>query len=244
MDKAQKRLHRGEPIKLTELNMTPILVALFVGFIAVALFVIFRKKSSARRDILLSGISEAGKSALFMQVLYDKFPETFTSMSENVGIYTKGNLSARLIDIPGHYRVRDKSFEKFKRTAKGIAFVVDSVTIQKEIRDVADALYSVLTDAATVTCKVCIFCNKQDSTTAKGVEVIKSSLEKELNLVRDTRSRKLQSTSDEEGNKPMYLGKAGRDFEWSHLQQNIQFYEGSAKDGEFSEFTEWIDKLL
>lgn len=103
-----------------------------------AIFVILRKKSSARRDVLLTGISEAGKTALFMQVLYDKFPETFTSMSENVGTYKKGNLSSRLIDIPGHYRVRDKSFEKYKRTAKGIAFVLDSVTIQKEIRDVAE----------------------------------------------------------------------------------------------------------
>ncbi|XP_073843341.1 signal recognition particle receptor beta [Musca autumnalis] len=244
MDKAQRATHRGEPIKLTEINMTPILVALIVGFIAVALFVIFRKKSSARRDILLSGISEAGKSALFMQILYNKFPETFTSISENVGTYKKGNLSTRLIDIPGHYRVRDKCFEKYKRTAKGIAFVVDSVTVQKEIRDVADALYSILTDAATGPCRICVFCNKQDSTTAKGVEVIKSSLEKELNLVRDTRSRKLQSTSDDDASKPLYLGKPGKEFEWSHLQQNIQFYEGSAKDGEFSDLKEWIEKLL
>lgn len=64
------------------------------------------------------------------------------------------------------------------------------------------------------------------------------------NLVRDTRSRKLQSTSDEDASKPLFLGKPGRDFEWSHLQQNIQFYEGSAKDGEFSDLKEWIDKLL
>uniref|UniRef100_A0A1L8EFC7 Signal recognition particle receptor subunit beta n=2 Tax=Haematobia irritans TaxID=7368 RepID=A0A1L8EFC7_HAEIR len=244
MDKAQKKLHRGEPIKLAELNMTPILLALFLGFVVVALFVIFRKRSSARRDILLSGISDAGKSALFMQVLHNRFPETFTSISENIGLYKKGNLSARLIDIPGHYRVREKSFEKYKRTSKAIAFVVDSVTIQKEIRDVADALYSVLTDSATVPCKVCIFCNKQDSTTAKSAEVIKSSLEKELNLVRDTRSRKLQSTSDEENNKAVYLGKPGRDFEWSHLQQSITFFEGSAKDGELSDLTNWLEKML
>lgn len=38
MDKAEKRLNRGEPIKLTELNMTPILVALIVGFIAVGMY--------------------------------------------------------------------------------------------------------------------------------------------------------------------------------------------------------------
>lgn len=84
------------------------------------------------------GLSEAGKSAIFMQVLHDKFPDTFTSITENVDNYSKGTLSGRIIDIPGHYRVRDKSFEKYKRTAKGIAFVIDSVTVQKEIRDVAE----------------------------------------------------------------------------------------------------------
>lgn len=35
MEQTQKRERNGEPIKLGELNMTPILVAMIVGFIAV-----------------------------------------------------------------------------------------------------------------------------------------------------------------------------------------------------------------
>ncbi|XP_023298210.2 signal recognition particle receptor subunit beta [Lucilia cuprina] len=241
MDQTQKRERNGEPIKLGELNMTPILVAMIVGFIAVALFVIFRKRSSARRDFLLTGISEAGKSSIFMRILHDKFPETFTSIKENVEDY---KLGARLVDIPGHYRVREKCFEQYKKTAKGIIFVLDSVTIQKDIRDVADALYIMLTDSATLPCKFAVLCNKQDLATAKSVQVIKTSLEKEMNIIRDTRSRKLQSVGDDDVNKPVYLGKQGKDFEWSHLQQNIQFYEGSAKDGELSNLTDWMDKVL
>lgn len=35
MDKTERKARTGEPIKLGELNMTPILVAMIVGFIAV-----------------------------------------------------------------------------------------------------------------------------------------------------------------------------------------------------------------
>lgn len=64
------------------------------------------------------------------------------------------------------------------------------------------------------------------------------------NTVRDTRSRKLESVGDEDASKQVYLGKQGRDFEWSHLQQNIQFYEGSAKDGQLTDLTDWLDRML
>lgn len=87
---------------------------------------------------MLTGLCEAGKSAIFMQLVHGKFPETFTSIKENVGEYRSGHVAGRLVDIPGHYRVRDKCFELYKRNAKGIIFVVDSVTAQKDIRDVAE----------------------------------------------------------------------------------------------------------
>lgn len=73
-----------------------------------------------------------------MQMMHKKFPDTFTSITENVGEYRSGRMSGRLVDIPGHYRVRDKCFDQYKRTAKGLIFVVDSVTVQKDVRDVAE----------------------------------------------------------------------------------------------------------
>lgn len=73
-----------------------------------------------------------------MQLVHGKLADTFTSIKENIGEYQSGNQSGRLVDVPGHYRVRDKCFELYKRNAKGIIFVVDSVTVQKDIRDVAE----------------------------------------------------------------------------------------------------------
>lgn len=46
--------------------------------------------------------------------------------------------SLRLVDLPGQERLRNKFFDQYKSSAKAIIYVVDSVTIQKEIRDVAE----------------------------------------------------------------------------------------------------------
>lgn len=88
----------------------------------------------------------------------------------------------QLIDIPGHERLRDKFFDKFKSGARGIVFVIDSATLQKSVRDVAEYLYVILTDSIvdSVRPKILILCNKQDELSAKGAEIIQSILEKEL----------------------------------------------------------------
>lgn len=44
----------------------------------------------------------------------------------------------RIVDLPGQDRLRNKYFDQYKNNAKAIVYVVDSVTIQKEIRDVAE----------------------------------------------------------------------------------------------------------
>ncbi|XP_067642882.1 signal recognition particle receptor subunit beta [Eurosta solidaginis] len=243
MDKMNENT-RENTENLSELNMTPILLAAVLGFVIMAIILILRKRSLGRRDFLLTGLSESGKSAIFMQILYNKFPNTLTSITENVGEYRSGRSSGRLIDIPGHYRVRNKYFDQFKHSAKAIIFVVDSVTVQKEVRDVADVLYSVLADVATQSCPVLVLCNKHDLSTAKGAQVIKSILEKEMNIVRSTRSRKLQSVGEEDASKPLCLGKEGKDFEFSHVQQNVQFIECSAKENQLNNLSDWIERLL
>lgn len=88
----------------------------------------------------------------------------------------------RVIDIPGHERLRYKYFDEYKSTARAVAYVIDSVTIQKDIRDVAEFLYNVLTDPVILSnsIPIIIVCNKQDLPLAKGCNAIKTILEKEL----------------------------------------------------------------
>lgn len=66
--------------------------------------------------------------------------ETFTSISENIGDYQAEDSGKvlRVIDIPGSERLRGRFFDQYKKSTKGIVFVIDSVTVQKYIRDVAE----------------------------------------------------------------------------------------------------------
>lgn len=73
-------------------------------------------------------------------MLHKVVSETFTSIAENIGEYVNEDNGAtlRVLDIPGHERLRGRFFDQYKTTAKGIIFVIDSVTVQKDIRDVAE----------------------------------------------------------------------------------------------------------
>lgn len=103
------------------------------------MYFLWKKKSQKRTDILLMGLCESGKTLLFSQLLHSVVSETFTSIAENIGQYDPENGSSlRIIDIPGHERLRDRFYDQYKNTAKGIVFIVDSITVQKDIRDVAE----------------------------------------------------------------------------------------------------------
>lgn len=44
----------------------------------------------------------------------------------------------KLVDVPGHERVRQRFFDNYKNTARGIVFVLDSFNLNKDVRDVAE----------------------------------------------------------------------------------------------------------
>ena len=44
----------------------------------------------------------------------------------------------KIVDIPGHERVRQQFFDAHKSSARGLVFVIDSNTFMKDIRDVAE----------------------------------------------------------------------------------------------------------
>lgn len=103
----------------------------------------WKKKSQKRTDLLLTGLCESGKTVIFSQLLHNEFRDTFTSIAENIDEYTFEDNGAilRVIDIPGHERLRGRFYDQYKKTAKGIVFVIDSVSVQKDVRDVAEYDY-------------------------------------------------------------------------------------------------------
>jgi len=226
-------------------HITPILEMLdkYGGaYLAVALviittaiiFIVIKSTKSGRDTVLLLGLCDSGKTLLFSLLSAKREVKTQTSIQENVGRYAssreKSGKSFKVVDLPGHERLRAKYLYKHKDGARGIIFMVDSVNFVREVRDAAEFLYDVFANKTMMKNKVSILiaCNKQDVPTAKSCTVIKSQLEKELNALRKTRSAALLDMDDYASSKNQDIGKSGQDFEFSHVHPiKVSFCECS-----------------
>lgn len=244
MDQAQT------PVKMEEQDFSKILIAVLVIILTIIFFVFYQRRKSVRRAILFTGLCDTGKTLLYARLVHKKFIQTQTSIRENIGDYVTSNGMVRIVDIPGHERVRNKFFDKYKPITRAIVYVIDSVTIQKEVRDVAEYLYNIITDSLILTNApaILILCNKQDLPLSKGSNVIKSILEKEMNTLRVTKSSQLESV-DPKTKKNAFLGDEKRDFDFSQLNQKVEFCEANAttKDDKDSinleELNQWLVKV-
>ncbi|XP_065127256.1 signal recognition particle receptor subunit beta [Paramisgurnus dabryanus] len=211
-----------------------IFVALAIVFLTAVFFGNLFGSSKVRNVVLLLGLCDSGKTLLFTRLLIGKFVRTQMSFTESCASYKCKNDKATswtLIDVPGHESLRSQIVEKYKAMARAIVFVVDSSVFQKDVKDVAEFLYSTLTDnmVAKNAPAVLVACNKQDVAVAKSAKLIQQQLEKELNTLRVTRSAALSSQDDAVGmGGSAYLGKKGKDFEFSQLPNRVEFIECSA----------------
>ncbi|XP_018604045.1 signal recognition particle receptor subunit beta [Scleropages formosus] len=209
-------------------------VAVVVVILTIVFLHAFLGKKSTRSAVLLIGLCDSGKTLLFSRLLCGKYKRTQTSITESSALYrTKGDRGTAwtLCDLPGHESLRPQYIEKFKLAARAIVFVVDSAIFQKEVRDVAELLYSLLTDTVVVknAPALLVACNKQDVTMAKSAKLIQQQLEKELNTLRVTRSAALSAQDGSPGGTTVHLGKKGKDFEFSQLPMRMEFVECSAR---------------
>ncbi|XP_073674098.1 signal recognition particle receptor subunit beta [Garra rufa] len=224
-----------------------IFVALALVVLTIVYFGNFWGTSKARNAVLLLGLCDSGKTLLFTRLLLGKFVRTQTSITDSSATYkSKSDRSSSwtLIDVPGHESLRVQIVEKYKAMARAIVFVVDSSIFQKDVRDVAEFLYSILTDSivAKNAPTLVVACNKQDISMAKSAKLIQQQLEKELNTLRLTRSAALSSQDGAVGGS-VYLGKKGKDFEFSQLANRVEFIECSAHGSKGEDGDADIDAL-
>ncbi|XP_065218591.1 signal recognition particle receptor subunit beta [Planococcus citri] len=220
-------------------------------FVIIKLIIYLVKKHRRYQEVLFMGSSNSGKTVLFSNLIYNRIVSTYTSMVENKGSYKSAKHEIKITDIPGNERVRGRIFDEHKGFAQGILFMIDSEGIQTELREVAELLFSVLTDPVVRSnCKeVLIVCNKQDLPLAKGTTVIQMLLEKELNMLRSLKGKQLDTTSNESGKKKRpYLGSRKKDFEFSHLKPlSVSFAEaisyGTSENIQLDEVKQWLQKF-
>lgn len=62
--------------------------ATLIRLIFVVLFIFWRKRKSRGNIILLTGLSDSGKTLIYARLLYSQFVKTYTSVKENIGDIT------------------------------------------------------------------------------------------------------------------------------------------------------------
>lgn len=113
-------------------------------------FILTRRRTSARGDaVLLVGPLDAGKTAILstvrmlvpdiratidgnrcLKLAYKQTLPSHTSMQSNSAVVPLAQKTLRIIDIPGHPRIRDQ-FREHMQDARGIVFVVDASTVAR-----------------------------------------------------------------------------------------------------------------
>lgn len=109
---------------------------IFYDFLVIIFLI--KKRKTKRTDVVLAGLCDSGKTLLFSMILNGSEIETFTSLKENFGFLTLQSGIVRLLDLPGHERLRLRLLDSYKKSTKAVVYVVDSSTVQKEIKDVAE----------------------------------------------------------------------------------------------------------
>ncbi|KLO13502.1 hypothetical protein SCHPADRAFT_827917 [Schizopora paradoxa] len=107
---------------------------------------IARKRSKARGSlVLLVGAADAGKTSILSTMIYGQTLPTHTSLFVNSSIVTSPSSKKPLciVDVPGHQRLRD-AFKDYIPDAKAIVFVVDSGSITRNGKVVAEYMHNVL----------------------------------------------------------------------------------------------------
>jgi len=211
-------------------NTIGLMVGLLVGLVTLLLLFIWNRRKSLGREVLICGTCDSGKTTLLAQLVVGKPVETYTSMVHNVFPWeVEGKPNLNLVDVPGHERIRGAIVEQFASSARGIVYMVDSNTVSKQVRDVADYLHSILSSNAIHknSPPVLVLCNKQDGGLAKTAQLVQTLLEKEIEKVRETSSHQLEGLEGvtREG---VFLGKQGKGFEFKDLPCNVSFVEGTA----------------
>ena len=165
-----------------------------------------RLSTSSRADaIVLMGPKGSGKTCAWQSFAYceQKFG-TCTSveineLTEDVkGKDARGRevtkRKVRVIDVPGHPKLRREAMLWLKQ-AKAVVFVVYSVTVANERKEVAQFLFSILSDETFQRRRLPLMlaCNKGEKLTAHPPDFIRKRLEREIEAVRRAAEGELPS---------------------------------------------------
>ncbi|KAG5338425.1 hypothetical protein C0989_007309 [Termitomyces sp. Mn162] len=131
------------------MDVPPVVLLSFIAAVLLTRRVVYlafsRQRSGSRGNaLLLIGPPDAGKTAILSQLVYGQALQTHTSLQTNSSLVNLSpQKSIRVVDVPGHPRIRDQ-FREHLDDAKAIAFVVDASTVSRNGAVVAEHLHNIL----------------------------------------------------------------------------------------------------
>ncbi len=236
------------------LGQQEVQIAIAVVAVSIVLLLIIRLASGGKRGstVLLLGPCNAGKTTLFYR-LKDGTTHlgTVASMQENEGVCQVRNDkdrvvgSVKLLDLPGHPRLRSK-MEQYLKDAAAVVLVIDAADITPHKTEAAEDLFEVLTHPTVSRRRVpvLIACNKSDlETQAHSVEFCRRTVEKQLDAMRKTRLA-LGGDAASRAAVTLALGKADKALALGALRSPISAASISAEKGDVAEVQRFLAKLL
>ncbi|KAG0746442.1 hypothetical protein G6F57_000512 [Rhizopus arrhizus] len=214
-------------------------IAVTILLLITVLVLSFYTKKQSRNTVLLLGICDAGKTSLYTLLRFGEKRSTVSSMKENEGQLAISNKTFDVVDLPGHERVRYR-YVDFLPVAQSIVFVIDSTTLNKQVRSVAEYLYDVLAKPQVQKNRipVLVACNKSDMITALPTEKIRLMLETEINRLRSTRTARVEQSEEDETE--IFLGYEGEDFKFEHVDNELEFVSCSVENKDIEKVQDWI----
>nr|VZH95001.1 unnamed protein product [Spirometra erinaceieuropaei] len=147
------------------------------------------------------------------------------------------------VNIPSHEKIRYEYVAKNKSRTAGVIFVIDSVSIQKSLKDVAEYLYNLLADATLAKGRVpfLIVCNKQDLPNAKDIIAVEKLLEDEINTLCITKAGALAGLDS--GKESVPLVKSGEKFSFAdNKHHRVTFAGCSAIEENIGPVRSWLER--
>jgi len=185
------------------------LILVLVFFITLAFFYVQSKRALSKSvvngsSIIFCGTIGSGKTSLLSRVVsdgeIDHGMRTQTSQQENTHPWKNDDF--KLVDIPGHSRVRFHCLNKFLTTTRALLFLIDTENVRDDIRDSAEYLVSIMADPVLYSrtsekykLPILIVCNKQDFAMAKSPTAIQKMLEQEIDTLKMAHKQTLKSTA-------------------------------------------------
>ncbi|KAJ7581108.1 signal recognition particle receptor beta subunit-domain-containing protein [Mycena floridula] len=120
------------------------IVSFLAAILGLAIILLTRKNLKSKGNaLLLVGAPDAGKTSILSMLAYGEALPTHTSIQVNSAIAPFSATPMKVIDVPGHPRIRDQ-FADYLANTKFVGFVVDANTISRNGAAVAEHLQSVL----------------------------------------------------------------------------------------------------